>query len=86
MHTAEIIADTVSELPDSNTFDSYILSQGSVTQVMETGKFYIMDSSGNWCEKSESYTKEELDILLAQKVSAVPGRGLISDAERLKGS
>ena len=45
--TAEIIADTVSELPDSNTFDSYILSQGSVTQVMETGKFYIMDSSGN---------------------------------------
>lgn len=82
--TAEIIADTVSELPDSNTFDSYILSQGSVTQVMETGKFYIMDSSGNWCEKSESYTKEELDILLAQKVSAVPGRGLISDAERQK--
>ncbi len=74
--TAEIIADAASELPDVNAFDAYILAQGSTAQVMETGEFYVMDSSGNWCKKSDSYTKEELNVLLAGKIDKKTGKGL----------
>lgn len=70
---AQLIADTVTDLPSNSTALTYLL--GSYAKVVDTGKEYDIDSSGTWIEQpsgisldlTDYYTKTETDTLLSGK-------------------
>lgn len=70
---AQLIADTVTDLPSNSTALTYLL--GSYARVIDTGKEYYIDSSGTWIEQpseislnlSGYYTAAQTDSLLAGK-------------------
>lgn len=51
---AEIVADTVEELPAVDGLDGVLLAQGSVADVINEGTKYQLNSSGEWKESSFS--------------------------------
>ena len=46
--TAELFADEVSDLPETEGIDGYTLSIGSVAYVITTGELYVLGSDGQW--------------------------------------
>lgn len=45
---AEIFVDELSEILGIKNIDGYELFQGSITYVIKSGEFFIMDSEGIW--------------------------------------
>lgn len=45
---AEIYADTVDELPETDGIPSRVLHQGSVAYVVKTGEIYVLAGDGKW--------------------------------------
>lgn len=70
---AEIIADSVSDLPENTTALTYLL--GTHARTVDTGDIYYIDSSGTWIQQPPPnqldltgyYTSAETDTLLAGK-------------------
>lgn len=50
---ADIQVDKESELPSEDGFAGYLLYQGSIAWVIETGEFFAMDSNGVWYKQGE---------------------------------
>lgn len=46
--TVELFADAVSDLPETNGIDGYMLSIGSIAYVITTGELYVLSSDGQW--------------------------------------
>ena len=46
--TAEIFADNVSDLPETEGIDGYTLCMGSIAYVIATGELYVLGSDGTW--------------------------------------
>ncbi|MDE5619004.1 MAG: hypothetical protein K2I80_00560, partial [Ruminococcus sp.] len=49
---AEIFADDVSELPETDGIDGCELAQGSVAYVIKSGRLYILGSDGKWYDNN----------------------------------
>ena len=46
---ADIVCDTVDELVTE--YENNVFTQGSITLVINTGDFYVLNSSGTWQEQ-----------------------------------
>lgn len=49
---AEIYVDTVTELPAYDYDENFDIIQGSIAYVVQSGKFYVMSSNGQWYDTS----------------------------------
>lgn len=44
----EFDVDTIEELPSEGVLEGYTLYQGSIAYVINSGKFYVLNSEGEW--------------------------------------
>lgn len=49
----EFDADTIDDIPSDGILDGYTLFQGSIVYVISSGKFYVLDSEGNWHDSKD---------------------------------
>lgn len=49
----EFDADTTDDIPSDGTLDGFVLYQGSIAYVIGSGKFYVLDSEGNWHDSKD---------------------------------
>lgn len=67
---ADLIADTVSDLPTPTGISGYQLTQGSTCIVIADSAFYRMQSGGTWVQQlqdvtADTYTRAQIDAYIA---------------------
>lgn len=67
---ADLIADTVADLPTPTGITGYQLTQGSTCIVIADSAFYRMQSSGTWVQQlqdvtADTYTRAQIDAYIA---------------------
>lgn len=69
---AQLVADTVADLPQPSGLPGYLLTIGSVCDVIQDSARYVMRSSGVWVQQlhdvsADTYTRAQIDAALATK-------------------
>ena len=72
---AELIADTVADLPTPTGITGYTLLQGSTCKIIADSTLYQMQSNGTWSQQLQTptvdtYTKQQIDTMLAAETAA----------------
>ena len=72
---AELIADTVADLPTPTGITGYTLLQGTTCKIIADSTFYQMQSDGTWSQQlqtptADTYTKQQIDTMLAAETAA----------------
>ena len=49
----EFNVDEATEIPSDGVLNGYTLYQGSIAYVIGSGKFYVLDSEGNWHDSKD---------------------------------
>lgn len=66
---AELFADEVSDLPETEGIDGYTLSIGSIAYVITTGELYVLGSDGQWYANQSSSAADVQTISGAEENS-----------------
>lgn len=72
---AQLVADTVADLPTPSGIAGYLLTIGSVCDVIQDSTRYIMMSTGQWVQQlrdvsADVYTRAQVDAMVQQLAAA----------------
>lgn len=72
---AELIGDTVADLPTPTSITGYTLLQGSTCKIIADSSLYQMQSDGTWSQQlqtptSDTYTRAQIDAMIAAETAA----------------
>lgn len=72
---AQLVADTVADLPTPSGIAGYLLTIGSICDVIQDSTRYMMMSSGQWVQQlrdvsADVYTRAQIDAMVQQLAAA----------------
>lgn len=81
---ANLIADTLADLPTPTGIAGYILQQGSTATVIADSTRYAMQSDGTWIQQlstiiADTYTRQQIDALINALQVEIDTKAVIAD-------
>lgn len=72
---AELIGDTVADLPTPTGISGYTLLQGSTCKIIADSSLYQMQSDGTWSQQlqtptADTYTRAQIDAMISAETAA----------------